>query len=294
MPSSVIQVGLVNKTADIDPDLIQTVAQALSIQVTRDVQPVWGVQASVMPLRSASKIPPGIWPIFLMKSLPPGEGGFHLDKHNQPYSEVIATPDDDSWTIDASHELIEMLVDPAGNRLQPSFSIEIEDGKIVDGTGQYAYLVEACDPCEADRFAYQISGVAVSDFLTPHFYDPTVTAGTQYSFTGAITRPRQILSGGYISWLNQETDEMQQLLYVDSSRPPQIVNLGPATGGSLRTWIDNRMRRVMDRDAIDRLHRESTNKDLLDRCRTRRETLDHISRKRADLYVTQRHAAPGA
>jgi hypothetical protein len=290
MATSVIQVGIVNKTAEIAPDLIQTVAQALSIQVTRDVQPVWGVQANVMPLQSASKIPPGIWPIFLMKNLPPGEGGFHLDKHNQPYAEVIATPDDDSWTIDASHELIEMLVDPAGNRLQPSFSIDVQNGKIVDGMDQYAYLVEACDPCEADQYAYQIAGVAVSDFLTPHFYDPAATAGTRYSFTGAITQPRQILPGGYISWLNQETDQMQQLLNVDPNQGPHIVTLGPASGPSLRTWIDDRMREVRDQ-TTDRRHGQSTNKALLDHCRIRRKTLDEISRRRADLYVTRREAA---
>jgi hypothetical protein len=284
MPTSVIQVGLVNKTANINADMIQTVAQALSIQITRDVQDVWGVQANVMPLQSADKIPPGIWPIFLMKSLPPGEGGFHLDKHNQPYAEVIATPDDDSWTVDASHELIEMLVDPAGNRLQNSFSIEIKGGKIVDGTGQFSYLVEACDPCEADQYAYQIQGVAVSDFLTPHFYDPKVTAGTQYSFTGAITKPREILKGGYISWLNQETDEMQQLLYVDPDSPPKIVTLGPASGASLRTWVDNEMRSVMDADSIDRHQGQSTNKALLSHCRDRRKVLDEISLRRAGLY----------
>jgi hypothetical protein len=56
-----------------------------------------------------------VWPVQLVKSLPPGEGGFHLDKHNQPYAKVIAAPDDDSWTIDASHETIEMLIDPSGN-----------------------------------------------------------------------------------------------------------------------------------------------------------------------------------
>ena len=32
-------------------------------------------------------------------AMPPGEGGFHLDKHNQPYAKVIATPSDPTWTI---------------------------------------------------------------------------------------------------------------------------------------------------------------------------------------------------
>jgi hypothetical protein len=223
---SLIQVGLVDKTKAIDPELMQAVAAALTIQVTRDLPQFWNVQATVTYEPSASKIPAGVWPVFLVKTLPPGEGGFHLDQHNQPYAKVIASPGSDEWTIDASHETLEMLVDPNGNRLQPSTSIQIENGKIVDGTGQFAYLVEACDPCEADSFAYPIQGVAVSDFLTPHFYDPVVTPGTRYSFTGAIKAPRQILPGGYISWVNQQTDEIQQLLWVDPTKAPKIVNPG--------------------------------------------------------------------
>ena len=75
-----------------------------------------------------------------------------------------------------------MLVDPYGNKLQSSQSIEIVGGSIQDGTGELEYLVEACDPCEADKYAYPIQGIAVSDFITPRFYDPVVTPGTRYSF----------------------------------------------------------------------------------------------------------------
>lgn len=108
-----------------------------------------------------------------------------------------------------------MLVDPSGNRMQSSAAIEIVNDTIQDGTGQYNYLVEACDPCEASGCGYAINGIVVSDLLTPHFYDPIRTPGTRCSFSGALTAPRQILPGGYISFVNQETDEWQQLQYVD-------------------------------------------------------------------------------
>src|SRR5580658_7702408 len=150
---SLIQIGLVDKTKAIDPELMQAVAAALTIQVTRDLPQFWNVQATVTYEPNASKIPAGVWPVFLVKELPPGEGGFHMDKHNQPYSKVIATPRSDEWTIDASHETVEMLVDPYGNRRQNSTSIDIKGGKIQDGTGEFAYLVEACDPCEADGYS---------------------------------------------------------------------------------------------------------------------------------------------
>lgn len=236
---SIIQVGLVDTTGEIAPDLVHAASVALNLQVTRDLPQFWQVSATVMYLPDPKKIPAGVWPVQLVKTLPPDEGGFHSDKHKQPFSKVIASKTDPSWTIDASHEILEMLVDPYGNRMQSSVAIEIKNGKIQDGTGQYGYLVEACDPCEDNSYAYTINGVAVSDFITPHFYDPMETPGTRYSFTGAIKGPRQILPGGYISWVNIEIDEWQQLMYVDPSKPPTIQNIGKADQTkSLREWID--------------------------------------------------------
>ena len=289
---SLIQVGLVDKTKAIDPELMHAVAAALTIQVTRDLPQFWNVQATVTYEPNASKIPAGVWPVFLVKTLPPGEGGFHLDQHNQPYAKVIASPASDEWTIDASHETLEMLVDPNGNRLQPSTSIQIENGKIVDGTGQFGYLVEACDPCEADNYAYPIQGVAVSDFLTPHFYDPVVTPGTRYSFTGAIKAPRQILPGGYISWVNQQSNEMQQLLWVDPTKAPKIVNLGPASGASLREWVDNYMAEAAGKTTV-RANRHALNEELLAHCKAKRASLDVISQARAKLYDEPKRRSAG-
>jgi len=278
---SLIQVGLVDQTGKIDPELIQSVAAALTIQVTRDLPQFWNVQANVTHLPKATKIPAGVWPVFLVASLPPGEGGFHLDKHNQPYAKVIAAPNSDEWTIDASHETIEMLVDPAGNRLQNSTSIEIVSGKIQDGTDEFAYLVEACDPCEADNYVYSIQGVAVSDFITPHFYDPITTTSARYSFTGAIKAPRQILPGGYITWVNQTTDTVQQLLYLSAT--PEIRDLGSAAGLSLREWVDNNMHAKYGKTTVRSAH-GVLNKQLMAHCQAKRASLEKISESRAKIY----------
>ena len=89
---SVIQVGLVDTTGKLDPELVQSVAAALNIQVARDLPQFWNVKATVIYLPSVKKMPSGIWPVRLVASLPPGEGGVHMDKHNQPYALVIAKP----------------------------------------------------------------------------------------------------------------------------------------------------------------------------------------------------------
>lgn len=279
---SVIQVGLVDTTGKLDPELVQSAAAALNIQVMRDLPQFWNIQATVMYLPHAGKVPAGVWPVSLVKNLPPGEGGFHMDRHNQPYSKVIASPTSDEWTIDASHEIIEMLVDPAGNRLQSSNAIAIRpNGSISDAPGQFDYLVEACDPCEADAYAYSIQGVAVSDFITPHFYDPVSSPGTRYSFTGAVKGPRQLLPGGYISFVNMESNEIQQILWVDPNQPPILKTLGPAPAGmSLRVWVDSQMSEYKNKTDFQR----KLNGELLAHCKKHRARLAQIAQARASLY----------
>jgi len=275
---SLMRVGLVDFTRGIDPDLMQSVADALNIQVTRDLPQFWPVQATVQYLPNAEKIPSGVWPVKLVESLPPNEGGFHLDRHNQPYAEIVATTDA-SWSIDASHETIEMLIDPNGNRMQSSVAIDIVGDGLQDGSGQFNYLVEACDPCEANNYGYDIQGVLVSDFITPHFYDPVETSGTRYSFTGALTKPREVLPGGYISFVNEQTDEWQQILYLSS--PPKLKTLGPTKDSekSMRRWIDNEMQ-THHRDEV-RASIRSMSPARAEDLRDRRMRLDEIAMVRA-------------
>jgi hypothetical protein len=275
-----MKVGLTDTTGTIDAEMMTAVAAALNVQVTRDLPQFWPVSATVSYLPNHKKVPQGVWPVQLVKSLPPGEGGFHTTRHhNQPYAKVIATPGSDEWTVDASHETIEMLVDPAGNRLQTSTAIAIVDNDIQDATGQFEYLVEACDPCEADAYTYQISGVSVSDFLTPHFYDLNPTPGARYSFTGAIQRPRQILPGGYISWIDPESNEVQQILWVDPTQPPQLNNLGPASGASLRGFVEiHTHHKVHERRARPTAERVAARKAF-------RERMENVAEIRAKHYA---------
>lgn len=235
---SIIQVGLIDTTGKLDAQLVQEAAAAINVQVMRDLPTYWNVQATVRYLSDPDSIPVGVWPVFLVAKLPPHEGGVHLDNKNQPYSLVIGTPDSADWTIDASHETLEMLVDPSGNRLQTSRAIAISGKTVEDTVGQFEYLLEVCDPCEASQYAYSVNGIAVSDFITPHFYDPVSVASTRYSFGGNIERPRQVLPGGYISFVNPDSDDMQQILLLGPT--PQERNLGPATGSSLRVFVDGK------------------------------------------------------
>lgn len=250
-----IQISIIDQTHKIDPALLHAAAVALNHQVSGDLPGVWsGISASVSVAPSVHALTPGAWPVFLVKKLPPGEGGYHLDKKNQPFAKVIASPGDDSWTIDASHEIIEMLVDPYGNRMHTSQGIAINGSKsdVVDAAGIFSYLVEACDPCEANNYGYEIGGILVSDFITPNYYDASVTSGTSYSFKGNLTRPRQLLPGGYISYQKAD-NSWQQILWVDPATGPQYNNLGATSGvRSLREELHHQMGARLDQMKHDR------------------------------------------
>src|SRR5262249_4635611 len=155
----------------------------------------------------------------------------HLTDANQPYALVDVG---DTWSLTASHECLEMLVDPSGNKLQTSTGIVVEDDAVIDDPGvKYDYLVEVADPSEDPANAYLIDDVLVSDFYTPSFFDPIAAGGVRYSFTGRLERPRQILEGGYISWHDPATNRMRQLRFFDR---PEIVTLpGPPSDSRRRS-----------------------------------------------------------
>jgi hypothetical protein len=273
---SMIEVGLVDKTRKLDSSLMQAAAAALNVQVIRDLPQYWDVQASVRYLPNPDTIPVGVWPVFLVPKLPPGEGGVHLDKKNQPYALVIGTPDNNDWTIDASHETLEMLVDPAGNRMQTSRAIQIAGKGVQDAAGEYQYVMEVCDPCQGNQYAYSIQGIAVSDFITPRFYDPVSAAGTRYSFGGNITRPREVLPGCYISFADPASDELAQILFLGPE--PQLNQLGPIPPGmALREFADSKTY-----DAVRKYRKP--NHVLADHCARHREIVERAARQKAKSY----------
>src|SRR5690348_4604334 len=98
---SVIQVGLTDRTGEIDEYLVQEAAAALNIQVMRDLPQYWNVTATVRYLPNPLEIPAAVWPVYLVGELPKGLAGVHLDKKKQPYALVETVSDKDDWTIDA-------------------------------------------------------------------------------------------------------------------------------------------------------------------------------------------------
>jgi hypothetical protein len=181
-------IALTTLTGRVEMDDLAEVAAALQNQATRDLGPIWGIAATVDAF-AYDQVPVGYWPIFVHDHVPDASG-IHLTDQGQPYALVQYGP---TWSLTASHECMEMLVDPSGMMTKPGPSILPDRGRV-------EYLVQVCDPCESVSFAYSINGVTVSDFCTPHYFDPVMASGVRYSFRGEITGPRQVLPEGYLAW----------------------------------------------------------------------------------------------
>ena len=110
------QVALVAKTKKVAPGELMRVGAALQRQATRDLSPIWDVQATVDTFTSEADVPLGYWKIRIMDKLPEkGAGGFHFDDNGQPEADVLWTR---NWSLASSHECLEMLVDPFGKLTQ--------------------------------------------------------------------------------------------------------------------------------------------------------------------------------
>ena len=200
--SSLRHIALVDGTAaGLPPKSLTKVAAALTKQVSNDAGPVWGVQAQVQAVTRGASAAKGAWPITVLDVLDtPGAGGVHLDHGRHPYAQVL---NGSHWTLAASHELLEMLVDPYGHRFVQGPSIDPTAG----GRNVF-YLVEVADPCEV--FTKVVSGIVVSDFVTPEYYRVGAPAAAEMDALGHLREPFEVPPGCYLSWLDPSDHRWHQ------------------------------------------------------------------------------------
>ena len=245
-------IALVSLTDDVPIRDVLQVAAAVQKQVSRDFAPIWGIEATVDAFADLDSVPSDYRPVVVFgdtrelagrieNAITPQEAtlllaefdrgqisGIHLNSFTrQPFALVAA---DEGWEIAVSHEVLELIADPHGNRL-------IAVTHPLDHRRRVLVLVEVCDPCQA--FWYPVNGIRMSDFYTPRYFDPVSSASTRYSFTGQIERPLQILDGGYITWI----DPLDACMYQLQAGVPEPVLLKSvlelqASTVPLRTLVD--------------------------------------------------------
>jgi hypothetical protein len=252
-------VAVVSLTSDVPTRSLMQAAAAVQKQITRDFTPYWGLRATVDAFEDLESVPSDYRVVVVFGNADElterltfalGEqqalqlidvlerdrlAGLHLNAFTREPFALVSS--EGVWSVTLSHEVIEMITDPFGNRL-------IAAAHPRDKRQRVKYLLEVCDPCQT--MWYPVNGVPVSDFFTPRYFDPVEVDSSRFSFTGALTRPLHILSGGFLCWIDPEDSGLYQL-GADEDEPRLLADLDQLRRSTapLRTIVDSRTPPVM-------------------------------------------------
>lgn len=197
-----IHIDIINESTVCTDEEVRRIVSALQIQVSEHFYPVWGTDAYL------TFIPKGHqpyaahwWVAVLDNSDQAGALGYHdLTTDGLPLGKIFAGTDKQygyKVSVTASHEVLEMLEDPYIN-----LTAQMSDNLF------YAY--EVCDACEADNLGYLISGITVSDFVHPAWFE-TGTNVKRFDQMNHLTGPCPTLDpGGYIGYYDPKTGQWGQ------------------------------------------------------------------------------------
>ena len=174
---------------------ITSLIPAVQRQVTEHFQPVWGYGAQL--IFAKENIPPDAYEIVVYETArdeaDAGYLGYHFSPDGYPVAAIFARDDiekDRSISVTLSHEVLEMLIDPACNlyAYRPS----------AVGRPERIYFYEVCDAVQCVH--YDIDGVNVCDFVHPEWFEHNWPAGSRkFDHCGRVERPFQVLRDCYAS-----------------------------------------------------------------------------------------------
>ena len=197
-----IRVAVVNGT-HLDDDDVRTGVRALQAQLDQDFGPAWQVDATLEVVPSGPSYSwQDAWGLVLLDRRLRDEKGPQGEETEQSlalrtYEDAQSTPgghplasvfvDDvatgEDWTHLASHELLEVLIDPDGRgavfvmTTPPSFHL---------------YAKRVCDPCAAHGDGYERYGRQVCNFVHPAWFGgATLGHTTTFDQQGSIDGPFQ-------------------------------------------------------------------------------------------------------
>jgi hypothetical protein len=200
------KVSIVNRSKTVSNKDIEPVVAALQRQVNEHLSPVWGISADLSIISEGSEIPTDSWELLILDDSDQVAAiGYHVvGPSGLPIGKVFAATaksNGTSWSKVASHELLNMLLDP---RVNSTIFIDInaKEGRL--------YTQEIASPCQDEKDGYDIDGVKVSDFVFPSWFEPNARPGTtQFDFTKHVEKPFWICPGGYINVYDIKGGEWQ-------------------------------------------------------------------------------------
>lgn len=181
-----VRIAVFNRAATgLGVDLDALIA-ALQEYVDRYIVPVWATPATLV--RSKGFLRKHWALVFLDDADAPGALAYHdLTPDGLPVSKVFVRTvlsAGERLSVAASHELVEMLVDPAINLWSTGPEPAV----------MYAY--ESADPVEETHFP--VRGLPMSNFVFPSYFESFRKRGSdRFDAMGLLKRPFQLLPGGY-------------------------------------------------------------------------------------------------
>ena len=179
------KIAFINKaTEPLEIDLQKLVA-ALTKQLDNDFVPIWGYPAT---LRVTDAPTSDEWQVLFLDDADAANAlGYHdITANGQPISKVFVRTikaAGEKLSVTASHELLEMLIDPSAQLWAQN------------SNGAF-YAYEMCDAVEGEE--YSIDGVAVSDFVHPSFFESWHKPNSiQFDHLGKVAQPFKTLQRGY-------------------------------------------------------------------------------------------------
>lgn len=170
-----------------DPSVVDDywneIIQALNYQLANHLQSDWGLSGSVHGFTDPSQLKsnPGVVPIYIRQpnnsNLPNSVLGCHKWINGQSVpSAVVDYQSGGLWSITASHEILEILLDPSLGQWVPS-------GIPADPR---SFLREVCDPCLGVTYTPPNSSIYLSDFCLPDYYSPQ-PVNNRFTYAQAYT-----------------------------------------------------------------------------------------------------------
>jgi len=210
------RVAVINSSKSVKDSEIGSAVEALQKQIHRDFAPAWGVDAELTFVPKGSEPEPDSWRMLILDDTHHESGALgyrDLTSDGFPQTKIFARSAQKagaSWTVSASHVLLEMLANPRQN-----LAVFVQS---TDSAGKF-FANEVCNPCTAERYAYEIDGILVSDFIFPAWFEShRKPKSTKFDFREHITEPLMIPTGGYAPFFDVQAGEWTQVFAGDGPK----------------------------------------------------------------------------
>jgi len=257
VPTSLAPADLVvtNESTILTDAEVQAVIAPLQAQVETFAQ-VWGRAAtlSFVARTEMASVPTDAWLMVVLDNADQaGALGYHtVSPNGTPMGKVFAhtcAMYSTSWTVDISHETLEILLDP-GCVYTITYSLP---------TGIVITAMEVADPVQADNMGYVIDGVLLSDWVLPGYWSGPGVGAAPFDYKGHLAVPfnpsspiSSVGEGGYVSVWTQPRGWQQVMAppAVIAPTAADVVVGAPSSAASAAPPLGSRRQRRMFPDLL--------------------------------------------